>query len=107
MTEDNAYNQRFPAERLARAVIELNDGRRLESPTVQADGDPETPLSPETFRSKFHGLAAPALGEHGAEAVWNSAGELTDGGSLDPFLNLVLSAPENTSDRIRTTNSAA
>ena len=107
MVEDDEYNRRFPAERVARAVIELSDGRRLESPTTQADGDPETPLSADTFQTKFRDLAEPMLGERAAEAVWEMAGDLADGGTIQPFMDTVLSPPGEMVEQIRKTNSAA
>ena len=107
MAEDEEYNRRFPAERLARAVIMLNDGRRLESPTTQAEGDPETPLSADAFRTKFGDLAAPMLGASTADKVWDLAGGLADGGTIQPFMDAVLSSPDTLVGQIRTTNSAA
>ncbi|NQV43329.1 MAG: MmgE/PrpD family protein, partial [Rhodospirillales bacterium] len=107
ISEDDDYNTRFPAERLARAVIELKDGRRLESPTTQAEGDPETPLSPDIFHQKFLDLAIPMLGDGKAAKVWNMAGSLPEAESLQPFLDTVLAAPGIAEHLLRTTNSAA
>ncbi len=107
MVEDDEYNRRFPAERVARAVIELNDGRRLESPTTQADGDPETPLSDDVFRMKFRDLAGPMLGDTAADTVWNMAGNLADGGTIQPFMDTVMCSPDMLNGQIRKTSSAA
>ncbi len=107
MVEDAEYNRRFPAERLARAVINLKDGRRLESPTTQAEGDPETPLSADTFRTKFSDLADPMLGANTANAVWDMAESLAHGGTMQPFMDTVLSPPGGIAEQVRKTNSAA
>ena len=97
MIEDDEYNRRFPVERLARAVIELKDGQRLESSTTQADGDPETPLSPGIFHQKFLDLAIPVLGDGKAAKVWDMAGTLPEVESLQPFLDTILAAPNQKS----------
>lgn len=54
---------RFPAECLARVAITLKDGRRIESPTMRAQGDWDASLTEAPFADKFHQIAAPALGE--------------------------------------------
>jgi len=107
MVEDDECNRRFPAERLARATITLSDGRRFESEAVQADGDPETPLSPEEFQTKFDELAVPTLGRSGADDVWRLAGSLADDQPLQLFLSTVLSSPAHASAAFRTTSPAA
>ncbi len=107
VTEDDEYNRRFPAERLARAVIELKNGQRLASSTVQAEGDPETPLTPGALKSKYQGLAYPTLGENMADEVWALAGDLMDAESVSPFLGKVLSRPDRALESVKTTNSAA
>jgi 2-methylcitrate dehydratase PrpD len=104
MVEDTEYNRRFPAERLARAVIVLKDGRHLESPTTQAEGDPETPLSTDTFRAKYRDLVEPILGGKAADAVWDMAGSLAHGGTIEPFLETVLSPPGKMVGQVRKTN---
>lgn len=107
MVEDDECNRRFPAERVARSTITLKDGRRLESPITQTDGDPETPLSAETLLSKFHILTDPMLGEDHANRVWDLTGSLIDNEPLQPFLDTVLSGPATTVEQLRKTSPAA
>jgi 2-methylcitrate dehydratase PrpD len=62
LVDDPALSARFPAERFARIRVELLDGRVVESGTLPARGDAETPLSEEEITTKFHALADGPLG---------------------------------------------
>ncbi|MBZ9556451.1 MULTISPECIES: MmgE/PrpD family protein [unclassified Modicisalibacter] len=67
--EDATFNARFPAERWARARLQLNDGRVLESTPREARGNPTNPLADAELEAKFHALAEPALGRERATAI--------------------------------------
>jgi 2-methylcitrate dehydratase PrpD len=72
LREDADFSALFPGERYARAVLVLKDGRRLESGTVVAHGDPEQPLTDLEFTAKFRNLTrdvAPARVEVIEQAV--------------------------------------
>lgn len=62
LVDDPALSARFPAERYARIRVELADGRIVESGTLPARGDAETPLSDDEITAKFHALADGPLG---------------------------------------------
>ncbi len=69
LIEVEAYNSRFPANRISHVVLEMQDGRVLESGPVEAAGDPESPFSTQDVESKFMRFAAPVLSEFGAIAL--------------------------------------
>lgn len=69
MREDPECSAAFPGRRLARAVLVLRDGRRLESPPTEPLGDPERPLTEAQIRAKFLAYAAPAVGADRAGAL--------------------------------------
>ena len=69
MVAEPLYDDRFPGERWAHAVLELRDGRRLVSAPCTARGDPERPFSDSRLMEKFHELAAPVLGESERDAI--------------------------------------
>jgi len=60
ITEDDAHNAAFPAQRFARVALTLTDGRRLESADTEAAGDPHTPLSDDEIMTKFRTYAGDA-----------------------------------------------
>ncbi len=69
MVEVEEYNQCFPGLRKSHVVIELQDGRILESGTVEAAGDPEIPFSTDMLEQKFMRFASRPLGEARAVAL--------------------------------------
>ena len=85
LVEVDAYNARFPANRISHVVIELNDGRILESGPTEAAGDPEQPFSASDVEAKFMRFAAPSLTEFGAIAL---ADEVRDIGSKPTLATL-------------------
>ena len=62
ITECDDCNARFPAERWASATLHLRDGRRIQSPAMEARGNPHNPLSDDEIAAKFQALASPVLG---------------------------------------------
>jgi len=69
LVEVEAYNERFPANRISHVVLEMNDGRVLESGPIEAAGDPESPFTADEIESKFMRFATPVLSEFGAIAL--------------------------------------
>ena len=60
--EVDAFNEAFPARRFSEVTITLKNGDVLESGPIEANGDPEIPLSEEEIDQKFHLFATPVLG---------------------------------------------
>ncbi len=84
----------FPAHRKARMSVVLHDGDVVESGVVEAEGDPERPMSDSAVASKFHAFASPRIGEQQAAAI----AELVDGietiDDLTPLMDVILRAGE-------------
>ena len=92
LTETDAYNATFPADRLAHVVVTLKDGRVLKSDTHRAIGDHEYPLTDQEISAKFHALSNPVIGEARAKRIETMVNRLDEGGSVDELLT-ELSAP--------------
>lgn len=90
LAEDEAMSARFPGERLARVVITLSDGRRLDSGVLAAPGDPEDPLTDEQLAVKFDSLAAPVLGPEKTARLVELTAELEPGVPAAPLLDALL-----------------
>jgi 2-methylcitrate dehydratase PrpD len=71
----------FPDKWPASVAIRLNDGRSLTTRVDYPKGDPENPFTTEELVAKLHDLAE-AVPEVGREAVIESIGKLSHGGSL-------------------------
>jgi len=69
ISETKDYNKAFPANRYARAHLQLLDGTVLTSDTTEAKGDPEDKVSDDVIFSKFKGLVNPVLGTERAEEM--------------------------------------
>lgn len=80
---------RFPAERLARARIKLQDGRELQSATLSARGDAATPLTDREIEVKFHTLAESSLGSARAELIHRAVVDLPSSENLEALVELV------------------
>jgi 2-methylcitrate dehydratase PrpD len=89
LVEDPALSARYPAERLCRIVIEMQDGARYESPLTEAPWSHEDPPSDAQLQAKFRDLAAgylsPAATEQLASQLWHCT-ELPDAASLGNLL---------------------
>lgn len=81
LVEDPALSARYPAERLCRLTIELDNGARYESPLTEAPWSHQDPPSDAQLWAKFRELAAgylpPARTEQLATMLWECA-ELPD-----------------------------
>lgn len=54
LTASESMSEEFPARRLAQVKITYNDGQNLSSNPVEAEGDPESPLSDDALLAKFY-----------------------------------------------------
>jgi 2-methylcitrate dehydratase PrpD len=98
--ESADYNQNFPTRRLGDLTLELTDGRRLRSGTLNARGGPENPLSETDIVAKYRGYAIPALGEKRARALEAAVRGLTDERTeFSPVLELTLGALGSVAER--------
>jgi 2-methylcitrate dehydratase PrpD len=78
LSRDAEYDALFPAERWARIVLILKDGRRLASPPAVARGSAENPLTGEEISEKFHAQCAPVLGTERSAALASLVDGLPD-----------------------------
>ena len=92
MSEFDAYNDAFPARRMADVCLLMRDGTRLSSPPTQPRGDPESPLSDDEIRRKFHNFADAAIGVQRARNLEQCVMSLGAGAKWDDLLKLA-SAP--------------
>lgn len=79
MTEDDACNATFPAQREARVTLVLTDGTRLHSPVMRPRWDHDAPPTEAELRDKFHELADPVLGRDRAAAIEQAIHDLPGG----------------------------
>ena len=89
LVECPAIEARFPAERLARARIKLNDGRELQSATLPARGDAATPLTDTEIVAKFYALAGSTLGSARAELIHRVVVDLPSSQTVEALVELV------------------
>ena len=91
MIEDDTFNQRFPAKRLARVVIETKKGRLHDSGEVEPIWEATNPPSDHELREKFHLISREQLMDERAsdleQVVW-CCEELADLGKLLPLITL-------------------
>ncbi len=73
MTESDAANAAFPAERLAAMSLVMKDGSTRSCDLVSADGDPEAPLSDAEVDAKYRALAGATLAPAAVEAIRETA----------------------------------
>jgi len=92
IVEVDAYNDRFPANRVSHVVIELDDGRVLESGPVEAAGDPEVPFTSKEVEAKFMRFASPVLSEFGAIALSDAVRDIGTRPSLSTLNALIYRA---------------
>jgi 2-methylcitrate dehydratase PrpD len=90
LIEDKALSARFPAERQARAVIRLHDGRVVECGPVAAPGDCDTPLSDDEITAKFMEAAQPTLTGAEAAVMLQAIEDLETPAAFERFIELVL-----------------
>jgi len=59
--EDHQFSSRFPAQRIARVIIETKDDERYDSGKVEARWDSDDPPSDQELMDKFRRLAQEVL----------------------------------------------
>jgi len=87
--EIDAYNDRFPANRISHVNITLDDGRVLQSGPKEAPGDPEMPFSAKEVEAKFMRFATPVLSEFGAIALADEVRQIGSKPSLSTLNALI------------------
>jgi len=96
VTESDEFNARFPAERLATVLVELDDGAAYESAPTQPRGVPADPMDRAAIVDKFRAYATPTLGDETATALEAAVMQLE---RPDATLDPVLAAVCGTTDR--------
>ncbi len=69
LEEDDAFNDVFPADRIARVTLTTKDGATFTSSDTKATWDPESPPTDDEMIAKFHHLADPVLGHETADRI--------------------------------------
>ena len=87
----------FPGKRSARLVAVLYDGEVIETPVIEAPGDPETPLSDTDLVNKFVDLTAPLTGQLKAVSIAEMAATLEEKDTADPLIDAICEFPEGLS----------
>lgn len=87
--EVEAFNEAFPARRFSEVTITLKDGSVLESGPVEANGDPEIPLSEAEIDQKFHLFAKPVLGAEHSQKLLTHVRNMGQSPDLHVFNSLV------------------
>ena len=93
LIEDKTLSARFPAERQARAVIRLHDGRVVDSGPVAAPGDCHAPLTDEQITAKFLEAAEAVLPRGDAAALGQAVQRLEADEPFARFIDYVLAPP--------------
>ncbi len=92
LIDDDAFNARFPGERLSRVEIEDDSGARFDSGEVRPLWDLNVPPSDDELRDKFRRLSTSMLVEDRAlaleEAIWGC-----DRGSSAAHIEALLTSP--------------
>lgn len=82
VAEDPAFTARLPAERPARVIVELTDGRRFEHMVASNRGDAEDPYPEADIIAKFHAVAGPVIGPARAGSIAAEVFSLERAGNL-------------------------
>ncbi len=90
ISESDAYNAAFPANRISNVTLTLTDGTKLNSGPTEANGDPEDPVTDTHLREKFHAYATPVLGPARARDIETAVDQIGSGTGLDPLMKLIL-----------------
>ncbi len=94
MVVDDALEQRFPDETLARVAVEMADGRVFESGICSAYGDPHTPLNDSEINDKFFRLTGASLTTERAEALHMMCGKLAEVDHVEQLVALLSAPPD-------------
>ena len=95
MSEDDHANLVFPESRLARADINLKNGRSLSSTWFEPKWDANAPPTKKELTKKFKDYATPVLGETRTEAIYEAVFtlETTDTKQLFGLISSSLQKP--------------
>jgi 2-methylcitrate dehydratase PrpD len=85
LTREPDYDARFPAQRWARIVATLRDGRQLSSDPAVARGSAENPLSDDELASKFMSCTACIPGAEKSRKLFRLAEALPHSGLDELF----------------------
>jgi 2-methylcitrate dehydratase PrpD len=89
-----SLNAAFPAYRKARVIVILKDGEVVESPAVDASGDPERPLSDADVVNKFLDLAGPRIGKLQAVTIAEMVNKVETMTEAKPLFDAILKAAQ-------------
>ncbi len=78
MRENDAANRNFPARRLAKVTITLNDDQVFFGEWMEPRWDATHPPSAQELMDKYHSLADPALGTTRAQSILEAVNALTE-----------------------------
>lgn len=87
--EVDVFNEAFPARRFSEVTISLKNGSVLESGPVEANGDPEIPLSEAEIDQKFHLFATPVLGAEHTKKLLTHVRNMGQAPDLQTFNDLI------------------
>ncbi|TCP29484.1 2-methylcitrate dehydratase PrpD [Scopulibacillus darangshiensis] len=83
---DPDLEKHFPEKALSRVELETIDGRKAESPIIQAKGDFDYPLTLEEKQAKFIQLTAPSMGSKKARKLYKMISEIEKADNLQAFI---------------------
>jgi 2-methylcitrate dehydratase PrpD len=94
LIEDAAFSARFPAERVARVQIELDDGTVLDSGEAQARWDGSSPPTDAELREKFCWLAGESVSEERAKAILDFVWTCWEADDVAPLVDLIAASTD-------------
>ena len=71
----------------------MNDGNVLERSAELPNGEPDTPLTPDEHRDKFHRLTRDCVPHSFAEALWGCIMATADDAGAGPLLSRLAASP--------------
>jgi 2-methylcitrate dehydratase PrpD len=89
ISPDDDFNASFPRRRIARAIIETTDGRRLISEPTEAQGDPEEAVSDAVIQEKFRTMAGQRCDHSHCQKLEQALGYGQDLPDIDALLGLM------------------
>jgi len=89
LIEDDGFSRRFPAKRLARVEIEMQDGKKFDSGEVEANWEANRPPTDSALREKFRRLAGGQLRAKRATDIEQMLWRCEDLSNVDRLLPLI------------------
>lgn len=93
ITEDAAFNQRYPGSLPCRMTITLKNGERKTAEIANPIGHHDRPMSDAQLIDKFRGLAGRKLAPARLDAILNRVWRIDDGGDLRSLFDEMQIAP--------------